>query len=443
MRKIISTLLLLCVVVAGAQTTVSGNKADDTSLHLMTPTYYSPYGVPDTAQVKALIDRVTAYLEKATPAIVDNGRLNKGTFRLTSYEWGVTYAAMIDATAGTGDSRYLDYASKRLRLIVELAEKKETESCAKADPQLQKVVNPTSLDDAGAMATAFIRLHEKGCGNAQMMQVIKRYVNHVMKKQYRLENGIFARNSPYRNTVWLDDMYMGVPCLAWYGKMSGDKSYLDEAARQILLFKELMWVPGKSLFRHGWVKAMHPHPAFHWGRANGWALLSMCEVLDVLPEDHPSREEIVELFTKHVAGLAAFQDKTGFWHQLLDSQDTYLETSCTAIFCYCMAHAIRKGWIDARVYGPVAMLAWNALSTKVNSDGQIEGTCVGSGMGFDKAFYACRPISPIAAHGYGPLIWAGSEVIKLLQSSHPKMNDSAVLFYTKAQSTDKPIFGEE
>ena len=57
--------------------------------------------------------------------------------------------------------------------------------------------------------------------------------------------------------------------------------YLSEAVRQIFQFADRMWVPGKNLFRHGWVEGMQDHPAFHWGRANGWALLTMCEVLDV------------------------------------------------------------------------------------------------------------------------------------------------------------------
>jgi rhamnogalacturonyl hydrolase YesR len=101
----------------------------------------------------------------------------------------------------------------------------------------------------------------------------------------------------------------------------------------------------------------------------------------------------------HIEGLCQLQDKTGFWHQLLDRPDTYLETSCTAIYCYCIAHAISRGWVDAQAYGSNVLLAWNAVATKVNSLGQVEGTCVGTGMGFDPAFYAYRPVSTVAAHG--------------------------------------------
>ena len=34
-------------------------------------------------------------------------------------------------------------------------------------------------------------------------------------------------------------------------------------------------------------------------------------------------------------------------------------------------------------------------------------------MGFDPMFYAYRPASVLAAHGYGPVLLAGAEMIKL------------------------------
>ena len=42
------------------------------------------------------------------------------------------------------------------------------------------------------------------------------------------------------------------------------------------------------------------------------------------------------------------------------------------------------------------------------------------------AFYYYRPVNVYAAHGYGPVLWAGAEMIRLLNTQHPQMNDSAV-----------------
>ena len=126
-----------------------------------------------------------------------------------------------------------------------------------------------------------------------------------------------------------------------------------------------------------------------------------------------------------------YQDGTGFWHQLLDRNDSYLETSATAIYAYCIAHAANKGWIDPMTYAPAAILAWNAVSTKINEQGQVEGTCVGTGMAFDPAFYYYRPVNVYAAHGYGPVILAGSEVYQLLTNFKFEINDSSLQLLKK------------
>jgi hypothetical protein len=46
----------------------------------------------------------------------------------------------------------------------------------------------------------------------------------------------------------------------------------------------------------------------------------------------------------------------------------------------------------------------------------------------------------MAAHGYGPVVWAGAEILSLLKAQHPNMNDSAVHFYDQEINTNEPIF---
>ena len=85
-------------------------------------------------------------------------------------------------------------------------------------------------------------------------------------------------------------------------------------------------------------------------------------------------------------------------------------------------------------------MAWHAVESAVNTKGQVENVCVGTGMAFDPAFYAYRPVHVMAAHGYGPVIWAGAEMINMLKRQHPKMNDSAVWFYDNEVPTNESIF---
>jgi rhamnogalacturonyl hydrolase YesR len=258
---------------------------------------------------------------------------------------------------------------------------------------------------------------------------IDRYMDFISNKEYRLPDGTLARNRPQKNTLWLDDLYMGVPALAQMGKFTGNNKYYDDAVKQVRQFAKRMFNEQEKVYMHGWVESMETHPEFHWARANGWALMAKTELLDVLPVTHPGYAFVLQQFKKHVAGLAAYQSGSGFWHQLLDRNDSYLETSATAIYAYCIAHACNKGWIDPVIYAPMAMAAWNAVSTKINDKGQVEGTCVGTGMAFDPLFYYYRPVNVFAAHGYGPVLLAAAEMYRLVSKGAFKINDSSLQYY--------------
>jgi len=109
-------------------------------------------------------------------------------------------------------------------------------------------------------------------------------------------------------------------CSSGVGRLTGDATYYEEALRQVRGFRTHMFVEDKNLFRHGWIEAATDHPAFFWGRANGWALLSLCEVLDALPAEASGRAEALELLRKHVRGLASLQQKDWFLASTLGSQ---------------------------------------------------------------------------------------------------------------------------
>jgi len=464
MKHYFKTMALVLTVGAASTATAQQINDNNTPLHLMKPAYRIGYGVSTPEQVKQTMDRVLKYIDAETPAqLVDkttgaevtrwkdinaNTQLKQGGFRLTSYEWGVTYSGVLAAYEATGDEAYKQYVYSRHKLLAEIAPyfSKIHAGGSQIDGNIRRVVDPHALDDAGAVCSSMIKamgsIFKGADKNLRQLidERIKNYSDYIINKEYRLADGTFARIRPQKNTVWLDDMFMGIPTVAQMAVYTGETRYFDEAVKQILQFAQRMWVPEKNLFRHGWVESMEEHPAFHWGRANGWAILTMCEVLDVLPDNHPQRTEILTLLKSHVKGLAALQHHDGYWHQLLDRNDTYLEASATAIYTYCIAHAINQGWLDAKVYGPVAQLGWHAVEASVNAKGQVENVCVGTGMAFDPAFYAYRPIHVMAAHGYGPVIWAGAEMLNLLKKQHPKMNDSAVWFYDQQVPTDASIF---
>ncbi len=464
MEKIFRLLWLMMLLMSGvvhlsAQEAKSVQANDfNTPLHLLTPDYRRPYGEVSVTAIKQSMDRILHYLDSVTPArVVDktshqainnlalidqNSQIERGAFRLTSYEWGVTYSAMLEAFAATSDSSYYRYVKHRFYFLAQVAPrfKQIMDDFGVVDPQMKQLLIPHALDDAGAICAAMIKFQQSGNSEVDLRSIIDRYIDYIMKREYRLADGTFARNRPQKNTVWLDDLYMSVPAIVRMGQLTGQSLYYNEAVKQIKQFSDRMFVSEIGLFRHGWVESMTVHPAFFWGRANGWALLTMTEVLDVLPLNHPGRASVLALLQAHIAAIAFCQSGDGLWHQLLDRNDSYLETSASAIYVYCIARAINSGWVDALAYGPVVQLGWNAVSSAINGQGQVEGTCVGTGMAFDPAYYYHRPVNVYAAHGYGPVLMAGAEMIRLLNRFYPRMNDSAVQYYQTPQITAAPIF---
>ncbi len=447
------------VLLLAASVPMQAQKQNDvtTPLHAMQPDYPVPYVIPGKADVKKVLDRIYNYLDTVTPPVMINKRtgavinepaqldtnsaVKSGDFRLTSYEWGVTYAAMLRAAETTGDKRYATYVKDRFDFLtkwVPAVKAKFPLDYIRSQRFLHQPIDPHALDDAGAVCAAMIKADRAGLSTGLRPQ-IDLFINYITKKEYRLKDGTLARNRPLKNTLWLDDLYMGVPAIVQMGKLTGDKKYYDEAVKQVKQFSARMFNKELGIFMHGWVESMNPHPEFHWGRANGWALLAMTEVLEVLPENHPGFRAVLDQYRAHVKGLAKYQSGSGFWHQLLDKSDSYLETSATAIYTYCIARGVNRGWLDVKAYAPMSLLGWSAVASKVNDKGQVEATCVGTGMAFDPAFYYHRPVNVFAAHGYGPALLAGAEITAMLDQFSFRINDSAIMLDETKSGSNVPL----
>ena len=398
-------------------------------------TYPIPYQLPTVAEVTESLTRIRNYLDVAAPtrvidsktgkeitdftnpvetAILDRGEME---FSPLQYEMGVVDSAMLKAAEVTGDAKFADYTKKHLQFVADRlpyfeagAKKFGTDKNG-----LRSVLEPRALDDCGSMCAALIRARVAKVG-PDLKPVIERWADWIAHKQFRMKDGTLARQRPQAQSLWADDAYMGVPALAEMGRLTGDKAYFDDAVKQIGLMSEKLFNPQLGLYAHGF-NAHNPNaPQFYWGRATGWIVVAMCDVLDVLPKDHPGREKVLTQLCATLKGVAQYQSGTGLWHQMVDRNDSFLETSATAMFVYGLAHAVNEGWINPTTYGSIAQAGWCGLATKINARGQIEGGCVGTTFASDQVYYYNRPVSTKALHGYGTTMLAGIEMIRMLKN---------------------------
>jgi rhamnogalacturonyl hydrolase YesR len=142
-------------------------------------------------------------------------------------------------------------------------------------------------------------------------------------------------------------------------------------------------------------------------------LVAATELLRELPQNFQGRDSIVHLVQNHVRGLTAHQDTaTGLWRQVIDKRESYLETSCSAMFVYTLATGINNGWLDSS-YAGAARRGWEGIAARITPEGHILGTCAGTSIGDSLQFYYDRPTPENDPHAFGPVLLAASAMKQL------------------------------
>lgn len=274
-----------------------------------------------------------------------------------------------------------------------------------------RIFRRTMLDDTGAPVLPFAELYltEK---NEAVKELVMSIADYVAKGQVRLKDGTFCRPEPVEFTVWADDLFMSVPFLLQMAKITGDHQYYDDAAKQVLNFRKYLLDPQTGLYKHAWFDNKQQQSAAYWGRANGWVAWATAELLAKLPETHPAYKQVLNNFRQHMKALLRYQNKNGFWHQVLDRPDSYEETSCTALFTLALARGVREGWLSS-AYKKNALAGWAAIQTKIDENGVVHGICQGTDVGYDQEFYMKRKTIDNDPRGMGAVITAGMEISKL------------------------------
>ena len=190
---------------------------------------------------------------------------------------------------------------------------------------------------------------------------------------------------------------------------------MHEVFKQLVLFHKFLYDTETELYYHNWYSDTRKNGVAHWGRCNGWVIMAKVNLLEYLPESHPQRDTIISLLHQQILGLSRHKDVSGLWHQVINRPDSYLESSSTAMFTYAIAKSINEGWIHDR-YSSVAIDGWAGLTTKIQPDGRVESICMGTGVENNIKFYYERPAKLNDFHGLGPVIMAGTEIVKLTRN---------------------------
>ena len=143
--------------------------------------------------------------------------------------------------------------------------------------------------------------------------------------------------------------------------------------------------------------------------------------MELLEGQKHGQEVFVEELQHFIPAIVKHQDAdSGLWYQIVDKgdrEDNWLESSCSALFIYTIAKAIKAGYVD-KSYKEVIEKAYNGLLTHMvkvdESQLELSGICIGTSAG-EYDYYVSRPTSENDLHGMGAFILACMAVNDILK----------------------------
>lgn len=342
----------------------------------------------------------------------------EGKFARWDYEQAILLKALEQVWIRTGDGKYYQFILKNMDSYVN--EKGEIKTYKGEQFNIDNITGGRIL---------LMLYRETG---KEKFKLAADLLRNQLKNQPRTQEGGFWHKKIYPNQMWLDGLYMGEPFYAEYSKAFDEPQNFNDIADQFIWMEKHARDTKTGLLYHGWDEskeqkwaneATGTSPNF-WGRALGWYVMALVDVLDTFPKDHPKRPELLDIFQRLMPAIVKYQDsKEGCWYQIMDKIDgkgNYMEASGTAMFVYGLAKGVRMRYLDKSYLqnaqkGYQGMLK-NFISVDLKGTPHYEKSVLVSGLGGNPyrdgsyEYYLKEPIRRDDLKGVAPFIMASVEI---------------------------------
>ena len=254
-----------------------------------------------------------------------------------------------------------------------------------------------------------------------------------LREQPRTTEGGFWHKQVYAHQMWLDGLFTGTTFYARYAAWKPEPEAWSDVAKQFLIV-DRHTRKANGLNHHGWDESRqmgwsNPETGCSpetWGRAEGWYMMALCDVLELMPAAQPERAELEAIVQRVADALLAVQDtQTHLWYQVPDrggEEGNYLESTCSAMYCYAFAKGVRIGVLDRRYRDEARQVLEGLKTNKLVRDEQgvlsLMDCCAVAGLGGDPYrdgtydYYIHERICSNDPKGIAPLILACLELAK-------------------------------
>ena len=329
------------------------------------------------------------------------------TTKLTNINWDYTVGLMLEGVLRvykrTHDPKYLDFINEWAQYHIS------------ADGTISR-----ELDKLDNMMPGYLILHLYELTGIERYKLAADKIRNRFDTYPRNADSCLWHTTTYEGQLWLDGLYMSMPFLATYGNMFAKEDYAyTSVIREFNLQMRYLLDNETGLLHHAydvdgssfWAEPPYNRAPYSWGRANGWAVMALEEVLDIIPAEFPGRDTILNKYISVLKSLATYQDSsTGLWYQIIDKGNlsgNWLETSCSMMFIYAMERAIQKGFLEES-YRNTVELGYQGVLTQIsegtNNMVYLKNICGGTSCSNDINFYFNRPRNTNDNHGLGSFL---------------------------------------
>jgi unsaturated rhamnogalacturonyl hydrolase len=336
-----------------------------------------------------------------------------------NYEQGLIMEAFYQIWNKSSKNEYLNYIKKNLDYYVDNNGKIKTYK-----------IDDLNLDNVSpGRALLNIYTITKNVKYKKAADILR----EQLRIQPRTKEGGFWHKKIYPDQMWLDGLFMAGPFYTEYTSLFGEKKSFDDIVKQFFLIEKHCKDEKTGLYYHGWdesklQKWANPETgtsSCFWGRAMGWYLMALVDVLDYFPVSYPQRNELIRIFRELSLSLINYRDpKLNLWYQVVDKgkeEGNYIETSGSLMIIYAFAKGSNKGYLP-RNYYKIAEESFKSLQNNfiTNENGLLNLTnvCAGAGLGGNPYrdgsynYYIHEPTRINDFKGYGPLLLASFELEK-------------------------------
>ncbi|KZL86557.1 cell wall glycosyl hydrolase [Colletotrichum incanum] len=353
-----------------------------------------------------------------------DSQIKHGVEPTHAYTVSAFYSGVLRAFERTGDQKYYDYVKHATDILLYPAQNGE----------ILLYNNSNSIDDI-RFGHTFLDLYN--ATGDEIYKTAAQILRDQIDRTGRTPDGGFYHRYPvYIDQMWLDGIYMlDVFYARWTREFEPDNSTAwDDIALQFDLIDAGTTVDRKrtnGLPLHGfdWSKTAiwadpetgaSPHV---WGRAVGWYIMALVDVIELFPENHPGRERLIKYLQSVSDAVVAAQDKKtkGWWLVMTPGTEgewgNYIESSGSAMFVYGLLKSVRLGYIKGDQYLKTALSGYKLMTdtfadTRKSDNALVWGWTVQTGSLSSNGtfeYYASMPLFENDLKGVAPFLFSSYE----------------------------------